>query len=85
MSYRVTFNAHAARSFLKLPRNIQTRLKPVVDSLENATRPPGAEKLSGVENTYRIRVGDYRLLYEIHDRVLLILVVEVGHRRDVYR
>ena len=85
MSYKVTFNAHAARSFRKLPRNIQTRLKRVVDSLENTPRPPGAEKLSGIEDTYRIRVGDYRILYEIRDRVLLILVVEVGHRRDVYR
>jgi len=84
VSYRVFFNAHAARSFRKLPRNVQVRCKPDIDALKDNPRPFGSEKLSGVEETYRIRVGDYRILYEVHDDVLLVLVVEVGHRREVY-
>ena len=60
------------------------RCKPDIDALKDNPRPFGSEKLSGVEETYRIRVGDYRILYEVHDDVLLVLVVEVGHRREVY-
>jgi mRNA interferase RelE/StbE len=85
VAYRVLFSAHAVRAFRKLPRGIQERLMPVIDSLADTPRPPGAEKLSGAEDTYRVRVGDYRVLYEIQDRILRVLVVETGHRRDVYR
>jgi len=52
-----------------------------IDSLAEDPRPPGAEKLSGSENAYRVRVGDYRILYEITDQVLLVVVVKVGRRR----
>jgi len=48
-------------------------------------RPHGVEKMSGERNAYRIRVGDYRIIYEIHDAVLIVVVVRVGHRRAVYR
>ena len=85
MSYTVSFNAHAGRAFRKLPKNIQERLKPAIDGLEDNPHPFGSEKLSGPEDTYRIRVGDYRILYELHDKILVVLVVEVGHRREVYR
>ena len=53
--------------------------------LADNPRPRGVEKLEGRENRYRIRVGDYRVIYEIHDEVLLVLVVRIGHRREVYR
>ena len=58
---------------------------PKIDSLAETPRPPDAKKLQGFDNTYRIHVGDYRILYEIHDNILLVLIVEVGHRRRVYR
>jgi addiction module RelE/StbE family toxin len=48
-------------------------------------RPSGAEKLTGGDDTYHIHVGDYRILYEIHDTDLMVLVIEAGHRREVYR
>ena len=48
-------------------------------------RPPGVEKLAGPDDFYRIRVGDYRIIYQIQDDVLMILVVKIGHRREVYR
>jgi mRNA interferase RelE/StbE len=85
VAYQVIFNAHAVRSFRKLPRGVQERLKPVIDSLADTPRPAGVEKLSGADDAYRVRVANYRILYEIHDVVLLITIVEVGHRRDVYR
>ena len=53
--------------------------------LANDPRPPGCDKLAGVENLYRIRVGDYRVVYQIRDEMLLVLVVKIGHRREVYR
>lgn len=56
-----------------------------IKALAEQPRGPGVEKLVGLDDTYRVRVGDYRILYEIDDGVLLILVVRIGHRRDVYR
>jgi mRNA interferase RelE/StbE len=85
MPYRVVFNAYAARAFRKLPKAIQNRLRPAIDALKDDPRPPGTEKLSGMDAAYRIRVGDYRVLYEIRDGVLLVLVVDVGPRREIYR
>ena len=85
MAYKVTFNSHAARAFRKLSPDVRLRLKPAIDALAWEPRPFGVEKLSGEENTYRIRVGDYRIFYEIHDDILLVVLVEVGHRREIYR
>ena len=63
---------------------MQERLKPRILALGEDPRPPQAVKLTG-QNAYRIRVGDIRVIYEIHDRVLLVVVLRVAHRRDVYR
>lgn len=83
--YRVEFAEPARKQFLALPRDAQRRIAPRVDALARTPRPHGVEKLKGVEGLYRIRVGDYRVVYEIRDDVLLVLVVKVGNRRDVYR
>lgn len=56
-----------------------------IDELATSPRPNGVKKLKGKENTYRIRVGDYRILYEIFDDVLLVTVVKIGHRSKVYK
>jgi mRNA interferase RelE/StbE len=85
MSYLVIFNNHAARSFRKLPRNIQQRLRPVINDLQEDPRPTGVEKIKGEDDIYRIRVGDYRILYEVGDKELIICIIETGHRREVYR
>jgi mRNA interferase RelE/StbE len=84
VAYRLEFTPGADRQFRKLPKNIQTRLKPHIDALTQNPRPSGAEKLTG-EDAYRLRVGDYRVLYEVYDKRLLVLVVKIGHRREVYR
>lgn len=85
MHYSVKFTPHAARAFRKLPRDVQTRISPSVDALKENPRPPGSEKLKGSEDAYRIRVGDYRILYEVQDKELIVYIIEAGHRRAVYR
>jgi mRNA interferase RelE/StbE len=78
--YRIEFKPSAARSLGKLPAQTRKRIAAKVNALAKNPRPPGVEKLSGAESLCRIRVGDYRIIYEIQDQVLLILVVKVGHR-----
>ncbi|HKP52834.1 MAG TPA: type II toxin-antitoxin system RelE/ParE family toxin [Chloroflexia bacterium] len=85
MTYTITFAKRAERQFRALPREVQVRLKARIDALAENSRPQGVEKLSAEDNLYRIRSGDYRVIYEIRDAELLILVAKVGHRREVYR
>jgi mRNA interferase RelE/StbE len=85
MAYTVQMLPAAQRQLAKLDAPVRKRITPAIDSLAQDARPPGAKKLQGSEDTWRIRVGDYRILYEIHDRQLLVLVVEIGHRSDIYR
>ena len=84
MVYRIQFTPSAEREFLKLPKPVRERLDLKISALAHNPRPAGVVKLAGQE-AYRIRVGDYRVVYEIHDRVLVVLVLTVGHRGDVYR
>jgi len=83
--YKVQFSPRAERQLRDLPREAQARLKTRIDALAEDPRPRGVERLSGAEEYYRIRVGVYRVIYAIEDRDLIVLVVKVGHRRDVYR
>lgn len=85
MSYTVIFNNHAARSFRKLSRDIQQRMKPIINALAKDPRPTGAEKIKGEDDIFRVRVGNYRILYEVRDKELIICIIEAGHRREVYR
>jgi mRNA interferase RelE/StbE len=85
VSYTVDLSPHARRQLRRLPQRTQDRILRGIHALADEPRPPDVAKLRATEDTYRIRVGDYRVVYEIHDRVLLVLVVEVAHRRDVYR
>lgn len=85
MTYRVEFTKKAQKQLKALPAVVEARIQPKIEALANEPRPIGAARIEGEENQYRIRVGDYRVLYEIQDDVLLVLVVRVGHRREVYR
>ena len=85
MVFRVELRPAALREFKRLPREIQARIRPVVEQLTDEPRPPGVKKLAAQEGRYRIRVGDHRIVYEIHDEVLVVLVVRIAHRREVYR
>jgi len=65
---------------------VQERIRKDIDSLAHNPRPPGATAMQGTERgLIRIRVGDYRVVYQVKDRELIVLVVRIGHRREVYR
>lgn len=83
-SYKLAFRRSVAKDLRRIPKDDVTRILERVDALQLDPRPPGSEKLSGQER-YRIRQGVYRILYEIADDVLIVTVVKVGHRKDVYR
>ena len=85
MPYRIEWKASAMRAFRKLPRQAQDRIRPRVDALATNPRPEGVKKLEGDDNAWRIRVGEFRIVYEIHDAVLMIMVVRVANRREAYR
>lgn len=84
MSYTVEFLPSAQRELATLPKDVQRRIANRIDALREDPRPPGSMQLQGVERLYRLRVGDYRVIYSIEGRRLVIVVVKVGHRRDVY-
>lgn len=83
--YKVRFARRADKELAALQRDLQERIVHAADALALDPRPASCRKLAGMEDTYRIRVGDYRVLYEIHDNQLLVLVVRVAHRREAYR
>lgn len=84
MSYRVELRPAAVRALKKLDPPIRRRIQGVITLLAEDPRPPAARALRGRPGL-RVRVGDYRIVYTVADDVLLIVVVTVGHRRDVYR
>jgi mRNA interferase RelE/StbE len=83
--YKVEFAPHAGREFNKLPKSVQADIDPVIKDLADNPRPHGYRKLNGWKDKYRVRIGNYRVIYEIHDGVLLVLVISVGDRADIYR
>jgi mRNA interferase RelE/StbE len=85
MKYRVDITPTARRQLADLPRSVRRRIDEKILALAANPRPRGSVKLAGSEDVYRVRVGDYRILYTIRDEVLLVVVVKIGHRRDVYR
>ncbi len=85
MGYLVEFSPHAARQFAKLPMPAQSRIKSHIDALSENPLPPGATKIEGEDNCFRIRVGPYRIIYDIYNEKLWVLVLRVAHRKEVYR
>ena len=85
MTYQVEITPVAKRQIKKLIAPIQLAIVERLEQLAEDPRPPGVLKMQGEESLYRIRVGDYRIIYEIQDQTLLIAVVKIGHRGDVYR
>ena len=85
VKYRISIQPAAQRELGKLPADVRQDVVDAISALADDPRPHGVRKLSGSKESYRIRVGDYRVLYTIADRVLQVIVVKVGNRRDVYR
>ena len=83
--YTLLVKASAERDLRKLPRSTLERIHVKILTLRDDPRPPGSRKLSGGQEGWRVRVGDYRILYQIDDSAETVTVVRVRHRRDVYR
>jgi mRNA interferase RelE/StbE len=85
MMYRIEFVKQSAKQLKSLPAEDQQRIKIKIDALAEVPRPDGVVKLTGEDNLYRIRVRNYRIIYSIQDGQLLILVLKIGHCRDIYQ
>ncbi len=85
MIYQVLISRSAEKQLKKLPLEAQRKVAAVIVSLGIEPRPYGCKKLSGTEDSYRVRVGDYRIIYDISERKVLVTVLKIAHRRDVYR
>lgn len=83
--YRIELSATAERQFRKLAKSAQRRLAIAINSLASDPRPRGSRRLQGYDDVYRVRSGVYRIIYSISDKRLLIIVLKVGHRKDIYR
>jgi mRNA interferase RelE/StbE len=82
--YRIIFRKSVAQDMRRIPNRDLRRILAAIDSLSEEPRPSGVERLSGQEK-YRVRQGKYRIIYEIKDKEVIVVVVKVGHRKDVYR
>ena len=85
MAYKIEFTEEAAEQIEALPKKIAGQVIRKIEALATEPRPTQAKRLTEHEHLYRVRSGDYRILYQIEDRKVLVLVVKVGNRRDVYR
>ena len=83
--YDIRFVTSAAREFRLLPPEAQRRVGAMIDELSQNPRPPGVRKLQGHERLYRVRVGQYRVVFEIDDEDQLVRITRVRHRREVYQ
>lgn len=83
--YNVVLSKTAEKDLYKLPSQIISKIIPALQSLENNPRPSGCKKLKGFTNLWRIRVGNYRIIYAIDEVITLVDVREIGHRKDVYK
>ena len=84
MKYTIDILRRAQKQLLKIDRKNQKHIIEAIQTLSTSPRPAGCKKLSG-RPAWRIRIGSYRVIYEIHADRLLVLVVEIGNRKDIYR
>jgi mRNA interferase RelE/StbE len=86
VKYRVEVARRVEKFLASLrDRKLQQRLVALIRDLETQPRPSGCRKLSGSDDIFRLRLGDYRIIYRVEDEKLVVLVIEIGHRRDIYR
>lgn len=83
--YQVLISRTAEKQLKKLPPEAQRKVAAVIMSFTIEPRPYGSKKLAGTESSYRVRVGDYRVIYDIHQREVVITVLKIGHSKEVYR
>ncbi len=83
--YIVVFRPRAKRQFQKFSPDLQHRIRAAITGLAENPRPYGCTKIQNQENRYRIRVGTYRVIYEINDAIITVFVAEIDHRKNIYR
>ena len=82
--YQINIRRAALKELQALPGNAVSRISAAIDALATEPRPNGCKKLQGSESLWRIRVGNYRIIYAIQDVILLVDVQAIGHRKDIY-
>ena len=85
MTYRITLTPAAARQLRKFDPQVRRQMQAALELLSSSPQPPAATQLVGGAGEWRVRTGDYRIVYEIEDEELLVLVLRVGHRREIYK
>ena len=85
MAYGILIRPSALKELRRVPARDSLRIQSRVDALARDPRPHGSEKMAGGEREYRLRVGDYRVIYSVDDAARLVTIQKVGHRGDVYR
>ena len=83
--YQLLIKRAALKELEKLPHTAVGRISDAIDRLAEEPRPEGCKKLKGIEDTWRIRVGDYRIIYAISEEITIVEVLKIGHRKDVYQ
>jgi mRNA interferase RelE/StbE len=83
--YTLEFLSRAEKALHRLPKDAASRVSRAIEALAVEPRPPGCKKLEAADNQYRIRVGAYRVIYRIYEDKLIVLVIELGDRKDIYR
>ena len=83
--YKILWKKSAVKELKRVDKQFIPRIISTVESLSNNPLPVGVKKLSGTDIIYRIRIGDYRLIYSLYEKELIIEIVKVGHRKDVYK
>ena len=85
MTFRIEFTKSAAKALKAIPKTAQKRIAKKIESLAEGPPDPAKTKMKGDNPFHRVRVGDYRIIYEIQNEILLILILKIGHRKEVYR
>jgi len=85
LSYRIEVKRSAAKTLKKIPKASRKRIVEKIDSLAESPPNPDTTKMKGNNPFHKVRVGDYRIVYEIQEDVLMILVLKIGHRKDIYK
>jgi mRNA interferase RelE/StbE len=85
LKYRIEFKKSAAKALKKIPKSDQRQIRDRIDSLSENLPDPATTKMKGDNPFHRIRVGHYRIIYEVHEYILVIMVLRIGHRKDVYK
>ena len=85
MKYRIEFKKSAANVLKKLPKPDRRRIRDKINSFTDSLPDPANTKMKGDNPFHRVRVGDYRIIYEIHGNTMIVVVLKIGHRKEVYR